>query len=189
MGYDKLTDRNIELACGKWQDEGFTIVFPETLAPNYINELISNNGKTTSIINTPSTMTISNKKVNVGEVYFVGVDKDENWITQFYPFEINKDGSANQAFYTFVDSKVNISGYIKDKVAICEFDEVKGADVFNVWKRITTYSVSWNMGWNVWRITRLSLIPSKTLTEEWKTIPSNNVKWYGGEDLWKLNIN
>ena len=109
MGYDRIIDRDIELARGDWKDDGFTIELPKTLDPNYLHALINNNRVYMTIINPPSTVSISNKNVKVGNVAFWGVDKDGNVVTRFYPIEIDSDGNGQDAYYTYVDSDVTIS--------------------------------------------------------------------------------
>jgi hypothetical protein len=183
MGYDRSIDRDIELARGDWKDGGFTIVLPKTLAPNYLHALINNDGVQTTIINTPSTLTISNKNVNVGNANFWGLDKEGNLITRFYPFEIDEDGNAKSVVYTYADSDVSIFGYIEGETAITEYDEDKNMDIWYLWKKNTTYSVEWKRGWNVWCFSSFQSASGRTITEKWSTTPGSRLKWYGGEDL------
>lgn len=190
MCYDKSKDRSIELASGDWKDDGFTIVLPKTLEPNYFNALV-NNGEIgfPTIINTSSTMNINNKNVKVGSVNFWGVDKDGNWVTHFYPFEIDKDGDAKSAFYTFVDADVTISGYTESNTVIGEYDEEINATILHEWKTTTNYSVKWKKGWNVWSLSKSESAPERTITEKWSNVSIDELKWYAGEDLSELNIN
>jgi len=189
MGVDRSIEIDSELARGEWKDGDFSIVLPKTLNPKYFHALINNNGLPTTIINTPSTMTISNKIVKVGNANFCGVDKDDKLVTHFFPFKIDENGNAMSAFFTYVDSDVTISGYDETGVVITEYDEDKNADILYVWKKTTTYSVEWKTGWNVWCLSSFQSVPEKTINEKWSSIPSSILKWYGSEDLWELSKN
>jgi len=180
------------VARGEWKGDGFTIVLPKTLGLNHLHTLINNKASTITIINTPSTLTMSNKNVNVVTANFVGVDKDGNEVTYFFPFEIDKDGNARGAFYTYVDSDVTISGYTeREGIVYTEYDEelFRGMILMRIWwpKITTTYSVNWKVGWNIWELSRI--YPAGgigTVTEEWSSTPFNELKWYGGKDLRNL---
>ena len=192
----KLMAGNIELARGEWKGDGFVIVLPKTLDLNYLHTLINNNKEYMTIIDPPSTVTISNKNVKVWHAKFWGVDKDGNVVTRFYPLEIDKDGSYQDAFYTYVDSDVTISGYTEREytpMANTEYDNARYIGVnlmLNSFdKIITTYSVQWEKGWNVWSFSRFGNIPENTATEKWAPIPGNILKWYSAEELWIGNRN
>jgi len=179
MGYDRNTDRYLELARSDWKDSGFTIVLPETLDPNYLNEL-RNNGYPTHISDIPSTMTISNKDVKVADIEFWGVDKEGNLVTHFYPFERDEDGIFYTGiFYTYVDSDVTISGCNQREVVVTALDKDNNTYTYE-WKRNTTYSVEWKKGWNVWCLSIFKSVPESTTTDQWSTPPINSLKWYGG---------
>ena len=191
MGFDRSSDRNVELARGEWIDGGFAIELPKTLSSNYLYALINNNGlPATIIIYTPSTFAITNKNIKLTNVEFWGVDKDGNVVTHFYPFKIDEGGNAESAFLTYVDSDVTISGYNVGGVAFTEFDEERNADIWYSWQKTTTYSINWKKGWNIWCRSNFKYDSTeRTIKEEWSTIPASGLKWYGGEDLWKLNRN
>ena len=192
----KLMVGNIELASGDWKDDGFTIVLPKTLDSNYLHTLIDNDGAPTIIIDAPSTLTISNKNVNVWTANFSGVDKDANVIARFSPSEIYKFDNTKSIFYTYVDSDVTISGYIEREGIVSDeyftkYIEDRGIQIQYVWwKKInTTYSVEWKKGWNVWSLSRFYDISEQTVTEKWSSAPVSRLKWYSDEDLWYLNTN
>ena len=186
MVYDSSAGWEVELARGEWKDGGFSIELPKTLAPNCLYALINNSGQPSTIINPPSTVTISNKNVKLTNASFWGIDKNGNVVTHFYFFKIDEDANAKRAFYTYVDADVSISGHIKGEVAICEQDEDTNADIFYVWKKNTTYSIKWKKGWNVWCLSGSKSRTERIITEQWSTPPVSELKWYGGEDLWKL---
>ena len=183
-----------ELARGDWKGDGFTIVLPKTVDPNYLREFVNNNREYMTIVNPPSTVTISNTNVKVGDVAFVGVDKDGKAVTRFYPIEINEDGNGQDAYYTYVDSDVAISGYTEREGSIFAYSEYDNARYTGMQiqpalfaKITTTYSVKWEKGWNVWSFLRFvdSYIPGNiTATEKWVPTCSSRLKWYSAEDLW-----
>jgi hypothetical protein len=188
-------NRNVALARGKWKDGGFTIALPKTLDPNYLHALInndSNSGLPVTIIDRP-TVTISNKNIKVGNVSFFGLDKDGKVVTCFSPFEIDKDGNSKEAFYTYVDTNVTISGYTeREGVILLEFDAMLGFLFQYVWwkKITTTYSIEWEKGWNIWTPSSFYDLSERIVTEEWSTTFVNRLKWYGGVDgLWRVNLN
>jgi hypothetical protein len=174
MGYD-FGDGTPELARGDWKDDGFTIELPKTLDPNYLRALVNNDGL---IINTPSTMTISNKNVKFVIANFKGFDKDGNVFTNFYPYNpYNKDGKRISLIY--VDSDVTISGYNKtDVIGHCDGGDMY-LEVLCIWEKTTTYSIKWEKGWNVWCLSSSESIKKRTMTEKWSTIPVSKLKWYG----------
>ena len=190
-GYDRSTDKNIELARGDWKDGGFIIVLPKTVYPNYYHALINNDREYMTIIDPPSTVSISNKNVKVFHARFFGVDKDDNMVTRFYPLKIDKNGYAQDAFLTYVDSDVTISGYTEREgtFTYTEYDNAR-FEMLHIqhiwWKKITTtYSIKWKKGWNVWFFSRSgnTQTPS-TATEKWASTPVSKLKWYSTEDLW-----
>jgi len=192
----KLMMENSELARGDWKGDGFSIVLPKTVDPNCIHALINNDREYMTIIDPPSTVTISDEDIKVGNVMFLGVDKDDNVITRFYPIYIDNDGNEQDAYYTYVDSDVTISGYterMNTTIALTEYDNARyiGINIMLAsWDKITTiYSVKWEKGWNVWSFLRFGNIPEKTATEEWSTTHVDRLNWYGAEDLWAGNRN
>jgi len=70
--FDFNTDRDVELCRVNWQDGGFTFELPKTLSQNYLYSLVNNNGLLNTIINTPPTLNINNKKVKIGSINFLG---------------------------------------------------------------------------------------------------------------------
>jgi len=190
---NNLTVNSAVIARGDWKGDGFTIVLPKTLSANHLHTLINNSGPPTTIINAPSTLNISKKNVKVVTANFVGVDKNGNLVTYFFPFEIDKYGNAKGAFYTFVDSDVTISGHTeREGTILTEYDIelYKKMDIVMPWwsKITTTYSVNWKTGWNVWELSRFYNFQELIATEEWSSTPFGELKWYGGEgeDLWNL---
>ena len=90
----------IEFASGDWEGDGFTIVLPKTIDPNYLQVSEYNRGLLEPIANSSLTMAISNRNVKAGTAYFYGVDKDGNFVTSFYPLKIDENGNANEAFFS-----------------------------------------------------------------------------------------
>ena len=185
----------IEIARGKWNGDGFTIVLPKTLNPDYLHALV-NYGWYPTIIDPPSTMTISNKNVKILNADFRGIDKDGNVVTRFFAFEIDKDDNPNSVIYTYVESEVTIAGYAEREGELyTEYNEemFRGMHVHFVWldKITTTYSVEWKEGWNIWSISRFGNYKKTptTATEKWSTTPISRLKWYGSEDLRELLMN
>jgi len=195
MGFDISIDCDIELARGDWKDGGFTIVLPNSLDPNYLHALINPTNLPTTIHATPSSMTISNKNVKVGNANFWGIDKDGNVVTTFYPFKIDEGDYAKRVFFTYVDSGVTISGYFETGYFESGIDSTEHENSTNIstwylWEKTTNYSIEWKKGWNVWCCSSVkSVPPERTITEDWFTISSSILKWYGGGDLYKLIIN
>ena len=191
--YNSNIDKDVELARGEWKDGGFTISLPKTVDSNYLYSLIDNEGASTTIIDTPSTLNINNRKIKIWNTQFRGVDKNGNLVTHFYPFEIEADGNIKGFFYTYADSDVTISGYTEREGAIItEYDVELFRDIIIMrvwWDKITTsYSVKWKKGWNIWGLSRFYNIPERIVTEKWSSTPTNKLNWYGGEDLRKLNL-
>ena len=187
MGFDRNLDRYVELARGDWKDGSFTIVPPETLASNYLHPLISSYsyGFLTVIIDPPSTMSISNPNINVGNVQIWGFDKDDNLVAMFHQFKVDGD-SNTEVVYTYVDSDVNISGYLERMTIVTEYDEGKNMDVLCEWKVNTTYFIQWKKGWNVWYHSSSNSLTERVMTEHWSSTPINGIEWNGSEeDLWK----
>jgi hypothetical protein len=184
--------KNIELARGNWKNGSFTIELPKTLDTNYLYALIDENRLQPTIIDTPSSLAISNINVKIWNAQFWGVDKDGNVVTPFFPFEIDKDGNNKGIFYTYVDSDVTISGRTEREGVMIdtEFHNEKfiGSHPHPIWynKITTTYSVEWKEGWNIWSYSRFFL--QEEPVEKWSIIPFSKLKWYGGEDLQNVNF-
>jgi hypothetical protein len=190
IAYDRVNERHVELARSDFKNGRFTIELPKMLAPNYLHTLINNDEVHMSINNPQSTMTISNKNVNVWHAYFWGVDKDDKRVVYFYPVEIDMNGCKQDVFFTYVDSAVIISGHMERKESIfiiTQHDEIRNMGTFPhpiQWHKITsTYSLKWEEGWNVWRLSRLGQ-EGKTATESWSGTPVSRLKWYG--ETWRL---
>ncbi len=193
MMYDLSVNNYIELASGDWEGDGFTIVLPKTIDPNYLHTLI-NNKEYLTIIDPPSTVIISNKNVKVLHARFFGVDKDGNIVTRFYPIGIDEAGYGQDAYYTYVDSDVIIFGYterMNTTLAQTEYDKAKYEGItliLNMWDKITTdYSINWKKGWSLWSFSRFGDIPENTATEKWAPIPVSRLKWFSTEDIWAGN--
>jgi hypothetical protein len=192
--YENL-DGYIELARGNWKDGDFTIKFPKTLNPDYLQPLVDKNRLQPTIVDTPSTLIISNKSVKVWNAQFWGVDEKGSIVTRLFPFEIDKDGNAHLVFYTYTNSEASISGYTEREgiVIDTEFhnEAFKGMDVHPIWfnKITATYSLEWKEGWNLWIFSRFRHIPEEhTVTEWWSSDAVSKLRWYGGEDLRGINF-
>jgi len=181
--YDLSTDRYVEVARSNWKDGGFTIILPKALDPNYLHSFIHYDGLPSTITHVSSTLTISNKNVKILNVSdFIGVDKDGNAVTRFYPFKVDKDGNFNVVRFIYVDSDATISGYIKTETAIAEFDDDKNGDIWYVWEKTMNFSLKWKKGWNVWLHSRSYTKTERTIIEQWTTTSESELKW-SGEDL------
>ena len=194
--YNSNIDKDVELARGEWKDGGFTISLPKTVDKNYLHALINNNKEYMTISDPPSTLSISDQNTKVWHAILWGVDKYGNMITRFYPLEIDEDGNGQDAFFTYVDSDLTISGFTERENATFAFTEYdnaryRGVDLMLAsWDKITTtYSVNWKKGWNVWSFSRFSNMSEKTATEKWASTSGNILKWYADEDLWIGNRN
>ena len=181
MGFDRNLDQYVELASGDWEDGSFTIIPPETLASNYLHMLINNNGLPTTILYPPSTVTLSNQNVNVGNVQFWGFDKDGNLVTIFYPTKI-VEGCNIEAVFTYVDSDVNITGYKESDTYITERNRDINADIWYLWKHKTIYSINWKKGLNIWYLSSHYSLTKRTLTEQWSSAPIGGLEWNGSEE-------
>jgi len=197
MVYDKTTSRTngnvttfidhyVELARSKWKDDGFSIPFPETLASNHFRALIRYGRPPTLIDHIQSTMAISNENVKVSDVYFVGVDKNDNVVATFSFVNTDED-CRTEAIFTYVDSDVTISGYtVKEGHAQPAYE---GAPSWI--EKTTTYSVKWEKGLNIWFFSTSNTIESyKMITsEKWSIDPVSGLKWFGSEEnVWKFQI-
>ena len=190
LGFDRNVRKYIELARGEWRDDSFTIELPKTLAPSLLNSLIRYDGseRTTIIDPPPSTLTISSKNTNVINATFWGVDKDDNVVVRFVP--INKN-NRQEATFTYADSDVSISGYT-ERVGdhVIDWDMRLGVHGHTPWwdNIITTYSIKWKQGWNIWWYSRLACFEHiAELSEKWSTTPISKLRWYGSRsDRWLL---
>ena len=189
VGYDGSIFKHTELARGNWKEDGFTIVLPKTLDPNYLHTLVRDlSAKSTNTIGSSSpTVTISNRNVKVGDVTFWGVDKDDNVVTHFCPFMIDEEGNEKNIVYTYVDSDVTISGYT-DRLIIFQPNIDWDPSHSTALHTHTTYSVEWKEGWNVWCLSTFYDKPNGIETVKWSTTPISDLKWHGSEDdLWLIN--
>jgi len=184
--YDNV-GRQIELARGDWKDDGFRIVLPKTLNPNNLHTLINNNdtnsGVAPTIINTPATMTISNRNVKVVNADFLAFDKDGNQVTYFFLSEIDENGNLSPSgitYFTYVESDVTISGYREREVLGYPCGDIHWIDepiASVLWKETYVYSTEWTKGWNVWRLTGGANCLEETRKEEWTTISMSKLRW------------
>ena len=182
----------VELTRGSWRSGGFTIVLPRTVASNFLRPIVSGGSHPTI---TDSSISISNSNARILNAVFLGIDRNGNAVTQFFPFEIDRDGNRQYVFFSYVNSDVTIFDYSIRKN--CFFPFLVDSEFFPVFphpieldKIITTYSIEWEKGWNVWRISRLfELSEEKWVgTERWSTTPSpDKLKWYSIHDLWGRN--
>ena len=161
----------IELARGNWKNGGFSIIFPETVNPNYLCALINNCGLPTTLINASSTASISNPNAKINDAHFWGMDKDGEVVCTFDMFEIDENGNTITTYnhdlcYRYVDSDVTISGY--------------AVHTYGIHSVHYTFSIEWKKGWNV--LWRKSGVAESGLPEvRWTTIPTSRVKWYGSK--------
>jgi len=178
MAYNNArnVNRHIELARGIWKNDGFTIELPEMLDTFFLHPLVRGNRLLNGrywpgIEEMQPTLTISNEKVNVTNNYFVGVDKYGEEVATFSFMKID-DGS--HAIFTYVDSDVTISGY-----RITEFQAQPNWPWSS--RDITTYSVNWKKGWNVWYFSYIQSVTDSISIREihWSTSPISGQKWYG----------
>ena len=167
----------IELARGDWKNGGFTIEFPKMLNPNYLHS--PGIGPFVNInLDMPSTMrVISNKNVkSTGLVFFVGVDKDGNIVTEFRPSAVDEHGNSKNVFYGYFDSDVTISGYFKSMFTIIATEDYKGPWE---WTMTESFSIKWKEGWNVWWFSDNATPTTATVTRKYSTNPINKLKWNG----------
>ena len=176
----------IELASGEWEGDGFKIVLPETINPNYLNSLIGTNGLLPStLIDPASTLTIignKNAKV-VRDAYLWGYDISGNRVCNFHCYDNAYPywGAVHYLIYT--DSDVNISGYVEEQV----FEELnihytyfEPNPILYEWEKTTTYSIECKKGWSILRFTKSRTAPPVfIITEKHSTVPNDRVKWRG----------
>jgi len=193
MGYAFNTDNMLEIATGVWADGGFIIELPKTVSSNNLFSLNDRFNHPQTFYNLAE-LPISNKNVRVVNADFWGVDKDGNLITRFFPFEIDANWGTKGMFYTYVDSDVTISGY-QNRFGFVGIEYEHwiwlGIDrmLMPPGNIITSYSIYWKKGWNLWQISRYGSGDAELsfLNEKWETGLSNNLKWYGSEDFINLN--
>jgi len=177
FGNITLIDHYIELARGIWKDGGFTIELPKTLASNHLRALIRD-GSPSVISNKQPTLVIKKENIRIGIIHFVGIDIDGNAVATFSSVKTGENVDT-EAFYTYVDSDVTISGYTYREGAVRPADE----DAPTWFETTTTYSIKWKKGWNIWCLSTSHIITGYTAitTEQWSTTPVSNLKWYGGD--------
>lgn len=164
----------VELASGDWKKDGFTIVLPKTLAPNYLRAFTHVGWMPQTIIDTSSTITNSNRNLKVGDIEFWGVDKDGHKICHFFPAKTNEDGNDRETFFIYVDSDVVISGCSEGEIRITpQHDEDR------IMKITTIYSIEWKKGWNA--LVRSGFVSTLegTMKEKLSSTPIDSLKWYG----------
>ena len=165
----------VELACGKWKGDGFKIVLPKTIAPNYLNPLILDGWR--KLYTEESTISVSNPNVEVRDFSFLeGVDKYGNAVASFKPFEIDEGGNVKDVYYTYVDSDVTISGYSESVFTVMPDEGYTGP---YEWKMTTTYSIEWKKGWNVWWTSSSWYALEATVTRKYSTNSSSELNWRG----------
>ena len=179
MGVDRTNNHWLaEVARGDWKGNGFTMVLPRNINPNYLYTLIGNYGL---IAHTPSTMIVSNRNVKVGDFQFWGIDSDGNRVVRFYPYKIDENGNAKSVVFTYANSAVTISGYAERGTTftgICE--ERENVTITYVGIRHTIYSINWERGWNVWIFSSVFRPdPERTVTEEWTSTSIDRLIWRG----------
>ena len=174
----------IELARGDWKGDGFTIVFPEMVNPNYLQVSQYNRGLLEPIDNTSLNMTISNRNAKATTAHFWGIDKEGNLVTSFYPLKINGGGNANEVFFSYVNSDVTITGHNETK-AVQDF-EVNGTRHIALVRTSTTYSINLKKGWNAWWLSNIRCEQNFTITNKWSSAPIDKQKWFSFEDKWAI---
>ena len=202
MEYDERLNINVELARVSWEDGGFTIVGLNNITPNDIVPLINGHMHPTSIRISDPTVNVSDKNVKLTNAKFWGVDKDGNMVTRFAPFKVTNYGFT-EAFFTYVDSDVTVSGKVHEFATFTVPEENYGySPVYH--DLFQTYSVEWKRGWNIWFYSAslkigtryvwtpelsvyLDIGPSWIETEKWLADTVYELKWYGGAE--KLRIN
>ena len=189
----KLTMRNrvlfedVELARGDWKDGGFTILLPK-IDRNRYREFIHFRFLPLTIIENLLTITTSNKDARIGIAEFWGVDKDDKVVTRFRPVNMYEDNNTSITYVGYVNSDVNISGYIDvdEIVIIREWDEYLNADILYTWKNYTIYSYELKEGWNFLCWSNFNSLPGEK-TETVSTISISKLKWYGDESSLELD--
>ena len=180
--YDISANRDTELAFGDWKNDGFTIVFPKILESKYLHTIIrgewwwslanSNYFAPSTVIDTMSTISISNKNIKITDACFSGVNKDGLGITFFSLDNVGgisfRNESFTEAIFTYVDSDVTIYGYNRNRSDLTK-----------------EYSINWKRGWNVWyrSVSHMRRGESIITKEQWTTTPVNGLKWYGNSSL------
>jgi len=176
-----ITERHVELTRGEWKDDGFTIELPQALAPNHLRPLVGEVGGNhpTNINVAQSTANVSNRNVRIVDARFVGIDKDGRVAATFFLAGANTGWGGVDAFFTYVDSDVTISGNIRQ-----EGHTIPASPDSPTWfEEITNYSIKWENGWNVWYRSRSSTVTGYILliTNQWATIPISGLKWHGSK--------
>ena len=186
MMNDGVIFENVELARGDWKDGSFTIALPKIDRKDY-RRFVNQRMLPLVLIENLTTITISNKDARSGGAEFVGVDKDDNVVTRFHPFAIDENGNMARASFGYVNSDVNISGYIEAEIFLEEYDEYLNADIMWWWENLTIYSKECKEGWNVSSYSSFQS-PEGTITDKSSSIPINSsLKWYGGNSWWDLD--
>lgn len=185
MIFDLGSYNYIELARGNWEGDGFTILLPEKIDPNYLQ--VSDNSGLLNPINDPSSnTTINNKNAKAGTASFCGIDKDGNEVTWFYPIKIDEDGNAKEVFFSYLDADVIISGYDITEAMQDIMDKESKMRFFGLVKTTTIYSLNLKKGWNAWWLLNFVSVAKMRIINEWSTTPISIQKWYSFEDKWEL---
>jgi hypothetical protein len=167
---DFSANRDVELARSDWKDGGFIIELPKTLDPNYLHPLTQD-----SIIWLSSgniiqpTLAISNKNVGVGNIYFRGFDKNGINVAVFSRAKIIEADNNIRASFIYVDSSLIISGYTKIETPTQPLD----GDASGWFESIVTYSVEFEIGWNLLFSSRYRR------NRTYSTTPVCGVEWRG----------
>lgn len=186
MVWSYNTHRYEELARCDWNGGRFTIGFPRIVDSIYLISPIHE-----SWIAPQPTVIISDDNIKIADACFVGIDKYGYEVAKFSPIRIdvnyyfteNEIGDGlkyadTEAFYTFVDSDVIISGYTagQGNYLLPEGSLSPGSFI-----QITNYSIKWKKGWNTWFFSKSHTREGGTMieTEQWSTTPIDGLKWYG----------
>ena len=156
----------VDIYCSDWKDGCFTFSLPKTVNPNYLG--------TYHYVN--QSIPVGNENVKVGEVYFLGFNKDGYRVTGLTHAGKTEDGYV-EAFYTYVDSDATIFGDYAKLRNVLEKDD-NGDCIPCLWEINTTFSVELKKGWNIWYLSSSVSRTERTIKERWSTIPVRGLKWY-----------
>ena len=166
--YDGINKRLIARG-GIWNDDGFTILLPETVNQNFLVPILQSRISPYFFGYPPCPeVTFSNLDVNVFDLWDIsGVDKDGIVLAHFSP-----RGYRSLPFYTYVDSDVNIYGTLRR----------------TSW--IDSYSVQWKKGWNfTWHPSYGTSHPKIDISEYITMYDSIKMIWIGEKSQFYININ
>ena len=169
-----LPEGGIELARFEWKDGGFTVELPDFVNPDYLKVYQNIIG-----------LSVSNENVKYIAPFFVGFDKDGNYVTEFFLAKITKDGYTH-ATYIYVDSDAVLSGYAEYAAYLFEKDKngncIYSLENRHLWKTNTTFSMEWKKGWNIQYDSKSISKTKRTITEllSASTTPVCELKFYDG---------